>query len=288
MASIYAQAIATTIWLGPDSDDSHLAVQTIKDYSLRWMERTLRRGNPLAEDKNANSSPLLTWGEYVDSGIMERLEAIKNLMHRLWWTRVWVVQEAALAHIVVLYCGKSSPITWEQLLHTSQFLLESDTKLDFSRGDDQKLEKIAAYALLNTRFALIDIFASIGSILEKFSTDRQLSLGEALVLTRKLQATDPRDKVYAVLGLVGSVYTARIPVDYGLSVSDVFSQTCKTYIEATKDLSILYDCDFSSITGLPSWALDWSVAGQPFSFYDDLYSADGRGSPSSVCSKVAL
>jgi hypothetical protein len=74
------------------------------------------------------------------------------------------------------------------------------------------------------------------------------------------EASDPRDKVLGILGLVnrfGQIFPAP---DYSKSVGTVFTETAKAVITHTKSSEIL--CHSSGESGwsdLPSWAPDWSL-----------------------------
>ena len=102
---------------------------------------------------------------------------------------------------------------------------------------------------------------------------------DLLLSGREFDATDPRDKVYSVLGL-GRVPTEtgisvrpavpgkrrdeKFPVDYAKSVSEVYQDTVKFFINRDRNLDILTVL-LSHRSGtpkadLPSWALDWTVA----------------------------
>ncbi len=102
-------------------------------------------------------------------------------------------------------------------------------------------------------------------------------LFELLMPSRRFEATDPRDKVYAVLGLGQVPMTTqkqsktgkepaqdasnapRFPVDYTKSVSEVYQDTVKYFINRDANLDILallLTCrNAQSATDLPSWVL---------------------------------
>ncbi|KAH8881143.1 hypothetical protein GQ53DRAFT_610504, partial [Thozetella sp. PMI_491] len=66
-ATIYRQAVQTLIWLGPSRDDSDHAMDIVHDGTLAKME-TFRF-----------------------------LIALVKLLHRRWFTRIWIIQEIALS-----------------------------------------------------------------------------------------------------------------------------------------------------------------------------------------------
>jgi hypothetical protein len=93
---------------------------------------------------------------------------------------------------------------------------------------------------------------------------------ELLMTGREFDATDARDKVYSVLGLAGVPMTtdpypdetSNFPVDYTKSVSEVYQDAVKYFINRDRNLdiiSILLSHRNDQSTDLPSWAPDWRV-----------------------------
>jgi len=69
-------------------------------------------------------------------------------------------------------------------------------------------------------------------------------------------ATNPIDKVYALLNLTSDV---NILPDYRLSTVDAFRGVCTTYLQRSLDiLSFNGDAGWKHLEGLPSWVPDWS------------------------------
>ncbi|KIW87020.1 uncharacterized protein Z519_12317 [Cladophialophora bantiana CBS 173.52] len=66
-----------------------------------------------------------------------------------------------------------------------------------------------------------------------------------LCATRDFQATDPRDKVFAVLGLTQEASSSLAP-DYNLSVSEVYRQAVRFLVQSIQDLTVLGDIDHSA------------------------------------------
>jgi len=89
------------------------------------------------------------------------------------------------------------------------------------------------------------------------------SLLNILELYRHFECTDPRDRIYALLGLPSIDRNIPLPQpDYSKSVSEVYCETVKAIIQHTADLSIL--CVPRDLRGvhsehnLPSWVPNWT------------------------------
>jgi hypothetical protein len=94
-----------------------------------------------------------------------------------------------------------------------------------------------------------------------------LTLADALVVTKQFQATDPRDKVYGILGLLDpSAHTKAITIDYSKSIREVIIDIAKVFVTnepltlyAYFALRTLREKDrvhFCEVQDLPSWAMD--------------------------------
>ena len=82
---------------------------------------------------------------------------------------------------------------------------------------------------------------------------------------RPLEASDKRDKVFALLGLTTN-WQGRAPVlpDYNIDVGMTFIQTAISSIQRTRSLSVLAgDLDAAlgrkRLKGIPSWVMDWAL-----------------------------
>jgi len=77
---------------------------------------------------------------------------------------------------------------------------------------------------------------------------------------RDCEATDPRDKVYGLLGMSGDGEAMKIFPDYTRSVEDVYRDLAEKYVVATGSLDIICACRFPrKFENLPSWVPDWST-----------------------------
>ena len=72
---------------------------------------------------------------------------------------------------------------------------------------------------------------------------------------------DPRDKVFAILGICKDLRSGDVAVDYSASVARVYSEVSKFIVLRDRSLKLLSACQSygSDITDLPSWAPDWSI-----------------------------
>jgi hypothetical protein len=150
--------------------------------------------------------------------------AMRRLIHQPYFTRAWVVQEVQLAHKATVTCG-SYTVHWTIFC---EFFKTSEARHHCAVDDSW---------ILNDSKTLV----------------------EHMINTRNCLCGDRRDKVFSVLGLVRSSKAPNLPVDYSLSVQEVFTGLASHFIQVLKDPSFSsYACKTKQTPHLPSWVPDWS------------------------------
>lgn len=93
----------------------------------------------------------------------------------------------------------------------------------------------------------------------------QQPLHELMQATRTTQASDPRDKVYSLLGLVKDhPESHRIVPDYEKPVAEVFAMAARIAVEKSNrldELSCSFDRMYRRVPDVPTWVPDYSVPG---------------------------
>ena len=82
-----------------------------------------------------------------------------------------------------------------------------------------------------------------------------------MALSRRFEATDPRDKIFALLGFIAAWEEAPIVVYYKLPVLQVYAQVAKHIAGEYHSLAFLCDCiygDSDPSHQLPTWVPDYS------------------------------
>ena len=77
---------------------------------------------------------------------------------------------------------------------------------------------------------------------------------------RSRKCGNPRDKVYAILGICNDVKMGDITVDYSSSVAQVYYETAEYILRKERSLKLLSACQsYGSSAETPSWVPDWSI-----------------------------
>jgi len=298
MGDIYKQAHATLAWIGVNDGDSEYAVKTIMEISQMIAERP-PDSDPLAW-MNAEQTHL--WGadaEKDPSGISSYnrfWDAANRLLDRDYWGRAWIAQELALSKGVFMICGQRS-MPWHAILVVLSWLLRIEGR---SRPE---FVDVRLWPLLSTRngrrllhWGNLTKFLNIQYLVKaaKETKDEDLPLlwKDFVMYTRILQATDPVDKLYSVLGMVGR----GIKADYSVSVETAYCQFAKKWVAAESRLSLLsysghglamptaLDHPLHNMF-IPSWVPNWDVLSKATSWGEFHIGSNGKhadGNPPSV------
>lgn len=157
-----------------------------------------------------------------------------------WFHRAWCFQEVCLARDAQVLYGKHQ-LPWDTMAKAFRSL-ESHGLSQSIFGD------------------IADCMAASSRFYVDAPEREQPYLSTVLPLTRNLKATDDRDKVFAMLGLINTSFLECAGPDYTLSVVEIYSRYTRAMIAQEQGLSV-----FSSVMGpaqrpgLPSWVPDWRL-----------------------------
>ena len=170
------------------------------------------------------------------------LQGMADLYDRPYFTRAWIFQEIILSGSKgVIFCGR----------HQCDWIMMRKALVSFSCS---KL-----YGISLTSFKMLHIIECEDSFNEKGG----LELEDISDIRRSLKATDPRDKIYATLGVLRQREKRELVPDYSLSVRDVYINATRYLIRKTKTLDYWWSvCNRGSIktvANLPSWVPDWTA-----------------------------
>jgi hypothetical protein len=201
-----------------------------------------------------------------DEYTIGHLEAFTALLSHSWWKRVWVIQEFALASKITLRYGPQS-VDWT----TFRAILLTHVRMgqrSFSGLRKNPKTRIfrAFTSLARKTSEALPFFIlpqSYGPAEANFRY--RPSLAKLLALLTAFKATDPRDHIYALLGVLGEESEDKrwIVPDYTATTREIYTQFARRSIETTGGLNVLSARPRLSIQSapesLPSWVPDWRV-----------------------------
>lgn len=180
MSQIFNNSSCVCVWIGPEKDDSRLAIDFIKSKLV-----------------HEDADQLLENVEYRHEWL-----ALSKLMRRPWFSRRWIIQEIALARTATLHCG-SDWLPWDIFAEAVMLFAWGQIKVsntlrtagDCSSSSLGDLRESAAARLIQ---AQDNIFrkSKDGQLLEKLMT-----LEDLLCRFSASEALNPRDSIYALLSI---------------------------------------------------------------------------------------
>ncbi|KAI1376403.1 heterokaryon incompatibility protein-domain-containing protein [Hypoxylon crocopeplum] len=229
MRNIYGACQRVVIWLGEQDSLTKSAFQGLEFMASKYDAKE----EPFAYSEWKRIKRGDSWGFswLTPRQVIERAESIRafpSIFERPWFRRVWIIQELVVSSNPVVICG-SYQIPWA------------------------KLEK--ARAISQGFFDLDGQFDNLCTY-RQIWRNPQYNLFNYVLWGLKKNATDPRDKIYAFLGLVPNE-SMQIPVqvDYSLDAVRVFTNMTMRYLLTFPDIGILGCCRGVKPCG-PSWVLN--------------------------------
>ena len=275
MAKIYESSVEVLVWLGPAEDESDAAMEKLRDIGGKAIDAGI-------QDFRATDMP-----NWLDPDMDERLQRLKAsldglaeregleifhpalipLSKRTYWSRVWVLQEFSVHKTVMIQCGsKRLDVTTFGTAFLfcafAEWTLSTRSKLGNYRDPESKLRSVSG-KVNSPNGAPNQLYGARRRYYSETGERENLcSLIERTCMSdyavRSLNATDPRDKIYGLLGLATDSEQLSILPDYKKSIIEVYNDTSRKLI-ATGETSILSWCQQSTrIEGLPSWVPDFA------------------------------
>ncbi|KAK4169828.1 heterokaryon incompatibility protein-domain-containing protein [Cladorrhinum sp. PSN259] len=260
MGDIYRHASRVVTYIGPEQDASSTSVEFAR-YLYKY-----------AISKTSAPDPRLHSIDHLEElGLPPitdpRWPALRALLLKGWASRCWCAHEFLLNENLIMMCGRVELREWN--------LLAGIVELVFAR-------QLPIYLLpgpVEDPYSLAECLANLAQVRELIWIDgEKFDLASLLQFSHPFRASNPRDKVYSLLGLAYDREELGLKIDYKRPVADLYTDVASRIFLQSQDLMLLDDIIYpKSVEGLPSWAPDWStwVYGSQGVSYDETYSAGG-------------
>lgn len=228
MRLVYEKAEKVTAWLGEEYQNSEKAFKFFRSLLKRGVKKTM-------------SKSWIPWRDIEE--IKWDVWAVIRLFSRDYWRRVWVLQELRFAKDVTFRAG-SETIDWKKL-HRVQRLLWNGSKIVMDVLQSTDVGHMGARLwqdgpnIVQVGHGLWLEGPSVVDIGRESQTSDSKKLGAMLVRHRRKDATDPRDKVFAILSLCDGPAKKSITVDYDMNTSSVLLEATYFALEQEQDLLII-------------------------------------------------
>ncbi|KAF4632732.1 hypothetical protein G7Y89_g5395 [Cudoniella acicularis] len=241
MKNIYAKAVHVVIWLGKETAEDKDAFTLLSRFEKLFAEKGL---------VDVGTVENFLYGLALPAQESREWTALVRLFQRPWFQRIWVLQEAVMAQKMTVVCG-SYFVGWT-LIH--------QVALSVQRSGALGAYSVEPHAPGITCIVVIESL----KLAHKLPQNKDWTLLELLRLTRtKYNATDPRDKVFALHGVVTDLSSIGddAVVNYSKSMKEVYTDVAVHNLTKQKTLFCLANAGLSVYPEnlkLPSWVPDWS------------------------------
>lgn len=242
MGTIYSRADEVLIWLG-DTDDraAEAAVRQVHALFQTCMGRFY--GGHLVDGLSDEDMRACEW------------DSIRPLYASPWWNRIWTIQEAFFARKATCMLQRCS-IPFYELTLTAYAVSRR-----LYRSEPTMRQELAESLRLAT--ARVNVNRLIPDLDEDLFIERE---GSISTLLEGFYASDPRDMLYGVMGLLERLPRYKhslqsITVNYATPFEELFAKVSLAFI---RESSTLKPLQFAAVlrspepNGVPSWALDLS------------------------------
>ena len=195
------------------------------------------------------------WDIFLRSDLTSLRQPLERFFSYPWFHRIWIIQEVIMAESVLIFFG-TFVLNWKTI-----------TREDTTGSDDSKTWNAHYEALRHIQPSLASQLPPVLRLSNRIKFTGA-SLVDLLSTTRTCLASDPRDKVFALLGLMTVQHTApSLRPDYTKSKEEIFAEATVFCIQVTEDLDILSHIQ-SPLQTDASWVPDFSDPVSPTELRD--------------------
>ncbi|KAI1291662.1 heterokaryon incompatibility protein-domain-containing protein [Xylaria venustula] len=269
MRNIYSSAVETIIYLGARRGGNfELSAWNFLERHATWA---------MNEDGDADPSlPAEREAMIYFRGELSDVEM--EVLPRPWFKRLWVFQEVVVSETLSIQCGDRK-ISWDDFCKAILLSPRYHDQYGFSfefldRIDILKdmFQARCSYQQLHGREH------SLPSWRSQVQTSKQdtLHILDLLQRTRLLGASDPRDKIFGLLGITSGINVddKHFAIDYSQDCRGVYMSFARDHIRTTGSYDILsylghglvgsygkfHDFALHNKHRLPSWVPDWDLS----------------------------
>jgi len=231
MRGIYFHAYAVFVWLGSAVARSRADSAAVVSDKAGVYATAVKRG-------------------LTDGKVLEFLELARR--QRAWWCRIWIVQEMVIATRLFVGIGPHL-LQWDEFVESADTLYEHHNKQEDYTDEKRRFDE-AEFELFEQKRRI----ENLDRLRKEWTEARNYpDIVNLLDLGRYAEATDGRDHIYGLLGLMSPADQLEIRVDYNRSISQVYSEIALNIIALEKSLDFLVDIWRHNRPELPDGLLSW-------------------------------
>ncbi|KAI1160219.1 heterokaryon incompatibility protein-domain-containing protein [Nemania serpens] len=257
MGQIYSFANNTIIYLGPLESHSELVLRAVQEAAVYQDSYTsdMTDARPLEIPPDA---------PYDIETVVS--EAENGLLFRPWFRRIWVLQELVLSRKPWVQCG-TKRVRWRDFCRFLITLLEScrseaELKNEAGSGSRYHVKSMNGIRAEYIKYRVHPPHHSAESDVEAAVRER-FSLAEILKMRIGCRMADPRDAIFAHLGIISDRDRVLkfVKLDYSQTIRELLTAAARS-IDQEGNLKRLLEGITPSHplrSILPSWVPDWRI-----------------------------
>ncbi|OIW23037.1 hypothetical protein CONLIGDRAFT_146567 [Coniochaeta ligniaria NRRL 30616] len=305
MDEVYSRAMAVVVWLGAETSDLEEFAWIHGEFFDALNKFIVEQGVDAILGQQA-LDPAFTsrLGVEPPGGSWTTVwhKYLSFCRRRRWFSRAWIVQEVTLARHVIVLCGPKD-IEWDRMVMMAQMVVllrwQTQVGVGVDKGFGRALgDEVIRLSTAKQKMILIVAMATPsdsdnkecpgdadaasttsirGNTTSGKDEQRQkwfTGFLELLLHTRVYSATDPRDKIYSLIGILKKILPPGMEMPFRPDYSEETSpRTLFTSITSMllrelpnlKALSLVEDRASRKIKDLPSWVPDYTchLTGSP-------------------------
>ena len=195
MSSVYSFADVVLVWLGRDYDGVLSVLGTVYDHKKSYLKEVFAKGRHKSWRRK--------------EGRRQHDEAIEYLAHSPYWSRAWVAQEYSLARDALLLYGEEGQM---------------------SRDDWDRCNNSRKFEPRVTSQGRVNGFTFRPRRRSPHRPDQHLH--HIVARYRKRECSDPRDHLYAFLGMAADRDVLGIEADYSITMEELCLRVEAAYSSA--------------------------------------------------------
>ncbi|KAI0905130.1 heterokaryon incompatibility protein-domain-containing protein [Ustulina deusta] len=249
MRSIYSSALETIVYLGGEKGGN------IERSAWNFLERHAT----WAMNEKRDADPGLPAEREAMIHFRGDLSDVESdVLTRPWFKRLWVFQEVVVSRTLSIQCG-GRRISWDDFC---KILLLSPRYHDRYGFSLELLDRVEIVRdMFQTRCSYQELHG-----MGHTSKHNTLNILDLLQRAKPLEASDPRDKIFGLLGIASGidVNDQRFAIDYNEDCRSVYIRFTNSIIQATRSYNILgclesgrFYQSFDFRSQLPSWVPNW-------------------------------
>lgn len=284
MRDIYANAAGTKVWLGGEGcrDEVMQCIYNISSVmmltgsfpAITEAQSVLLSGGAMTKYKKLQSKADKLMDKVQETSVAKDFPFVEfgRFLELPYWNRGWIFQEVAVSSSVEFIYGSGSPRISINELRTAMAFTFSQVRIYdgerdwWPRSDRRRLRDISCNPVLQAIHGWHQSASAVVKLQREYQKMSnygmpllQLVSNSLFASTRSVELTDPKDRIFAFLGLANDQRLFKSVLNYSQTVEEIFRETARIMIQNGQADVLSYCQNYAGeIQNLPSWTPNWS------------------------------